>query len=1035
MGWKDNARVVSTTGEKQSTNDWRSKAIPVNDELTELSAMSEGAADIPLKERAIVKNLAVSPEAGAEYLRSKGYDAIVSDNEIIIYNPKDGTRKYLDPKEIEWQDLVDIAYDVPAAALQTGATVAGGLSAGIPGAMLASGASGGVLEYLRQKLGQYAGIKQEVDPMQVGLVTGVSAITPGVFGSGATANQIIKRAAARGIAPEALEQANRSLVTRGVEKVAPSVASYFSGVPKEDITNYMATKGAAINVGKAETDELSEKAMTGLGKLKEDAEAELQKTYPSQQQGIPVNQEFAPSTFYQATESISNARIELDEKIRQGIATKADFDAAKKEAELEFKMAQKEAEANHKLSIKEAEAQKREIEAQLKAELKMLEQQQAEAERQARAEFAAAQKERAEQLAMERKRLDEQNIFNEATKIRQGAQARLKANLGEGATADAGLTQRMADIHKTLVDSFYKQKAAVGEALGQAIDSSTGTIKTADLLKPIDDAIATLRSKATAATPRGKQNIEALIQERQALAEGLPEVLTARQAFDLQDVFKVESKFSKNPLAQRRLPVDDQADLLWKQANAKAYGVANKKLEEVAGTQGIKDQYKSLIQLQDRLENEFTDPDTMYKAIASSDKPGSLFTRQTMEDVKSITGGKIDLKNEIQNIKDHSTLFMPDEKVVNKKILQQLSESKAEQDKAALKQALKDFESGRMAENQKYAENVAKIQQSQQLTLQEKDAYIKQLAMEHEQKLASMKPKEVSVTPTMSEEEIAKNRALLAKMNRMYADQAATEKTLGTGLQAQKFGPGIGSTDVDEYLMRQGIPVDQYRQEAMRIAADNAKKTEAELLSRTQEAERQKLFDELLSGKRKLENEPPALAKYKKANQIVGKRFSTGENTSRTLLGLEAPTKAYTKESILEVEDLLGIPGDVERLSRNLRTASYLKNPAMSPISSGGVTATARSNSGRALGLGAGQLLAGPTGAIAGSFVGDALASPAAMKSYMDSILKIQGLTDQYLPEVVKKVGPKVPAYLAPQFSPWVKQNPYIPMRREDGNE
>lgn len=195
------------------------------------ATIEEKHPEITLKQRAIVKNLAQSPETGAAFLQQEGFETQLKNGNIYVRRPGELSFKALDPSGFDVQDITDVAYDIPAGVATGAATAAGGLVGNIPGAIASGAASAGGLEALRQKLGQYAGIPQDVSGKDVGVSAALGGVSPLLFGTGATAAQIAKA----GISP----QSQRSLVTRGIEKSFPTIARGTSGVPKEAIQTYM----------------------------------------------------------------------------------------------------------------------------------------------------------------------------------------------------------------------------------------------------------------------------------------------------------------------------------------------------------------------------------------------------------------------------------------------------------------------------------------------------------------------------------------------------------------------------------------------------------------------------------------------------------------------------------------------------------------------------------------------------------------------------------------------------------------------------
>lgn len=245
--------------------------------------------DISFKDRFVAKNLANSTEAQAAYLKQQhpDLDVKVVNDQVVAKKPSEFSYKVMDPSGLDLQDISDVAYDVPAGLLTGAATAAGGV-AGAPtvaGALPAAAAAGAgtsaSLEALRQKLGQWAGVPQNMDYGQVATQGAVGAAAPVLFGTGAGAAQMAKAGLTA-----AEQQAQKSLVMKGINKAVPQVAESVSGVPKEAIKTLFDRKpeidqlreGGITDIAEASYNKLRE----GLAKQKQQVgqrlEEEITKT-------------------------------------------------------------------------------------------------------------------------------------------------------------------------------------------------------------------------------------------------------------------------------------------------------------------------------------------------------------------------------------------------------------------------------------------------------------------------------------------------------------------------------------------------------------------------------------------------------------------------------------------------------------------------------------------------------------------------------------------------------------------------------------
>lgn len=204
--------------------------------------------------RAIVKNLAGSPEAAFNFLQKEHKDfEFKKDAKGEILARKRGQEAWgrLDPKGFDLQDISDIGYDVVAAGGQGAATAAAGLAGGaatlpaggvgaLPAAIAASGASGAGLEAIRQALGSAAGLEDNISGTDIAIAGGTGAVSPLLFGTGAAVKEAGKYALKQGLGElekKALIQAQKGLGGKawdwGTKQIGSRLAGIAGGYPKE----------------------------------------------------------------------------------------------------------------------------------------------------------------------------------------------------------------------------------------------------------------------------------------------------------------------------------------------------------------------------------------------------------------------------------------------------------------------------------------------------------------------------------------------------------------------------------------------------------------------------------------------------------------------------------------------------------------------------------------------------------------------------------------------------------------------------------
>jgi hypothetical protein len=164
------------------------------------------AADIPFADRFAVKNFGGSPETSIAYLKKNNPGLMFKQDDsgaIIAKKPEDKEWNALDPEGFDLQDVTDVGYDVVSGLGSGALTAAAGLGAGastmggaaIPAAMAAGGASSAALEALRQRIGQGLGTHEEdMNTTDLALAGGLGAVSPLLFGTGASAGKIAAKA-------------------------------------------------------------------------------------------------------------------------------------------------------------------------------------------------------------------------------------------------------------------------------------------------------------------------------------------------------------------------------------------------------------------------------------------------------------------------------------------------------------------------------------------------------------------------------------------------------------------------------------------------------------------------------------------------------------------------------------------------------------------------------------------------------------------------------------------------------------------------
>ncbi len=296
MGWRDTiqaAQPSTVSAPSGATGGWRStikdtSGMPAIDETVQ-----EMHPDFSVADRFVTKNFSNDDQASVDYLKKRHPNLDIQldpkTNQIKARSKTpgkdDGKFRVLDPDlgvmgEITHpgemlQDLGDVGYDALAGVGSTAAGAASALAAlpetlgigSIPAAMAGGAAASAGLEGARQGIGGLLGVNNSANLGQIGLAGAGGAVSPLLFGTGASAAGIAEKALASGAAPEAIAAAQKGLVGRAASAVGgkvmdalPAIGEKLSGVPKDRIQGLLENFKAVQDMRNAP------KPMTDLGK-------------------------------------------------------------------------------------------------------------------------------------------------------------------------------------------------------------------------------------------------------------------------------------------------------------------------------------------------------------------------------------------------------------------------------------------------------------------------------------------------------------------------------------------------------------------------------------------------------------------------------------------------------------------------------------------------------------------------------------------------------------------------------------------------
>lgn len=297
------------------------------------------------KDRFVVKNFASGQDQALTYLQKRhpNLELRVANGDQIQAREKGKETAYrvLDPdtgffSKDMLRDAGDIVYDAfsgVGTGLATGAAGAAGAVGGVgvgavPAAMAGGAAASAGFEGLKQALGDSLGIEDNYDATNLAIAGGAGAVSPLLFGTGATAGQVAKGALQKKVGAEAATAAQRGLVGRGVDAygkpLLAKIGSAASGV-SEDVLETFGRKADKIksmeNDPKAVTNFVTETGKM-IGDKARKAEQQAWNTYSDAVKNTTAAVDLTPVVALK-NQVIATAEAHADE-----LGTKTNLDAA-----------------------------------------------------------------------------------------------------------------------------------------------------------------------------------------------------------------------------------------------------------------------------------------------------------------------------------------------------------------------------------------------------------------------------------------------------------------------------------------------------------------------------------------------------------------------------------------------------------------------------------------------------------------------------------------------------------------------------------
>jgi hypothetical protein len=203
------------------------------------------------------------------------------------------------------------------------------------------------------------------------------------------------------------------------------------------------------------------------------------------------------------------------------------------------------------------------------------------------------------------------------------------------------------DVTNKVKNEFFQKKAQVGKEITENLKASGESISTDKIFDPLYEKLQELALKPRAKTPAGRAELEALYDFIESNRKGLPDRIDAETAFDIQRIFKQKGSLQniKGTYANRYGANASDVEKSISDAALNAYRKTNDLLNDVASTAGLKNEYKNLSQLQDKLEKYFSDGEKTFKTLSGLEAPSRIGAKKTIEQLEKQLGKKTNLKD------------------------------------------------------------------------------------------------------------------------------------------------------------------------------------------------------------------------------------------------------------------------------------------------------------------------------------------------------------------------------------------------------
>lgn len=242
--------------------------------------------------------------------------------------------------------------------------------------------------------------------------------------------------------------------------------------------------------------------------------------------------------------------------------------------------------------------------------------------------------------------------------------------------AREGVSDYIAQVHGTMKSGVAEAKKQVGKELQQTIEASQTPVNIAPVKEKLNSLIADLENKSiknasdieTINSLKAKRDelFSKIVPDSDTMILGsedapvvaggrqiqLPDNVSAREAFEIQEKLNSEANFSPKQSFGPRNATEERAVQRWQNANADASREMNKGLDQATDgwSSELKNKYKQYSRLQQDLNTYFKDENSTYKTLSNVYGKNKKLLQERLDEIDALTGGELGVRKAADNM-------------------------------------------------------------------------------------------------------------------------------------------------------------------------------------------------------------------------------------------------------------------------------------------------------------------------------------------------------------------------------------------------